>query len=112
MVHERLRHHTYLGRPLHASTRPAGTCTITKSITRLRQRYSIKQRINYYLDNAGYHTALFGKYLNSWPIDTPPPNWDEFAYFKNSNLAAYNGQDWNVDGTVTSTGKVCDSLHG
>ena len=68
--------------------------------------------INHYLNNAGYHTALFGKYLNSWPIDTPPPNWDEFAYFKNSNLAAYNGQDWNVDGTVTNTGKYATHYMG
>ena len=68
--------------------------------------------INYYLNNAGYHTALFGKYLNSWPLDAPPPNWDEFAYFKNSNLAAYNGQDWNVDGTVTNTGKYATHYMG
>jgi arylsulfatase A-like enzyme len=59
--------------------------------------------INYYLNSAGYHTALFGKYLNSWPIDKPPPYWDEFAYFKNSNSDAYNGRGWNVDGTITNT---------
>jgi arylsulfatase A-like enzyme len=59
----------------------------------------------HYLDRAGYHTALFGKYLNSWWIDRPPSNWDEFAYFKNSNAQTYAGEGWNIDGTITNTGK-------
>ncbi len=57
-----------------------------------------------YLDRAGYHTALFGKYLNSWWLDRPPSHWDEFAYFKNSNATTYAGGDWNIDGTIGNTG--------
>ncbi len=68
--------------------------------------------INYYLDEAGYHTALFGKYLNSWPIDDPPLFWDEFAYFKNSTESAYEGQDWNIDGTIADTGRYATRYIG
>lgn len=34
-----------------------------------------------WLNNAGYRTGLYGKYLNNWPIageQNPPPGWDEF----------------------------------
>lgn len=34
-----------------------------------------------WLNNAGYRTGLYGKYLNNWPfsgVQNPPPGWDEF----------------------------------
>ena len=54
--------------------------------------------MQYYLHEAGYATALFGKYLNSWSILDAPPNFDEWAFFTKSH--SYRGQDWNVGGTV------------
>jgi arylsulfatase A-like enzyme len=66
----------------------------------------------HYLDNAGYHTGLFGKYLNSWSLTRPPSNWDEFAYFKNSNLDTYNGRGWNIDGVIRDTGKYATHYIG
>jgi arylsulfatase A-like enzyme len=59
--------------------------------------------LNYYLDTAGYHTALFGKYLNTWPLEQPPRNWDEFAYFTNSTSSTYEGRGWNINGTIRDT---------
>jgi arylsulfatase A-like enzyme len=32
---------------------------------------------------AGYKTAIFGKYLNGWPLQTKPPFFDDWAIFKN-----------------------------
>ena len=57
--------------------------------------------LQYYLQQAGYRTALFGKYLNSWNINNPPPYFDEWAFFKRSR-PSYRGGTWNVDGTVTT----------
>jgi arylsulfatase A-like enzyme len=58
----------------------------------------IKQEttMQYYLQNAGYRTAIFGKYLNKWPLDDIPPYFDEWAIFANSKVA-YNGGTWQVD---------------
>ena len=42
-----------------------------------------------WLDEAGYRTALFGKYLNAWPFpgaQNPPPGWDEFLTGGNSDV--------------------------
>ncbi|WP_169734304.1 sulfatase family protein [Hamadaea tsunoensis] len=31
------------------------------------------------LRKAGYHTAMAGKFLNSWPLDSPPPGFDHYS---------------------------------
>jgi len=31
------------------------------------------------LHKAGYKTAMAGKYLNSWPLDSPPPGFDHYS---------------------------------
>jgi arylsulfatase A-like enzyme len=49
-----------------------------------------------YLKDAGYFTAMAGKYLNRWPLDTPPPFFDRFAHAN----GGYYDQVWDVDGTV------------
>ena len=48
------------------------------------------------LQKAGYRTALFGKYLNAWPLADAPPNFDEFAVAR----SGYEDTTWNVNGTV------------
>jgi len=48
-----------------------------------------------YLHDAGYTTAMIGKYLNNWPRGTPPPHFDRFSVGK-----LYDDQLFNVDGKL------------
>jgi arylsulfatase A-like enzyme len=59
---------------------------------RLDQRVTVAR----YLKDAGYFTAMAGKFLNRWPLDTPPPHFDRFAHAN----GGYYDQVWDVDGTV------------
>jgi arylsulfatase A-like enzyme len=52
-----------------------------------------------YLQEAGYHTAMAGKFLNRWPLRQPPPGYDRWALAN----GGYYDQTWAVDGTI---GKV------
>jgi arylsulfatase A-like enzyme len=56
-----------------------------------------------YLKDAGYFTALAGKYLNTWPLEEPPPFFDRWAMFTSTddNSQYYANGRWNVDGDVT-----------
>ena len=49
-----------------------------------------------YLEDAGYHTAMAGKFLNRWPLKTPPPGYDRYALAN----GGYYDQLWAVDGAV------------
>jgi arylsulfatase A-like enzyme len=59
----------------------------------LDQRTTIQR----YLQRAGYHTALIGRYLNRWPLEEDPPYFDEWAFFSTS-LGHYYGGWWNLNG--------------
>ncbi|HEU4398969.1 MAG TPA: sulfatase-like hydrolase/transferase, partial [Actinomycetota bacterium] len=59
---------------------------------RLDQRITLQR----YLKDAGYYTAMAGKFLNRWPLDTPPPSFDRFAHAN----GGYYDQVWDVDGRV------------
>ena len=59
---------------------------------RLDQRVTLQR----YLKDAGYFTAMAGKFLNRWPLTTPPPFFDRFAHAN----GGYYDQVWDVDGTV------------
>jgi arylsulfatase A-like enzyme len=52
--------------------------------------------IQRYLHDAGYFTALTGKFLNSWPVDADPPHFDRWAMLKNG----YFKRRFNVDGQL------------
>lgn len=58
-----------------------------------------------WLQDAGYTTGLYGKYLNSWlkgrPENDIPPGWDEWHSFIRS---AYYDYDVNDNGTITHHG--------
>lgn len=59
------------------------------------------QTIQRYLDEAGYRTALFGKFLNHWPVEMAPPNFDEWALLPDvSGRLGYYGSKWNVNGDI------------
>jgi arylsulfatase A-like enzyme len=52
--------------------------------------------IERYLNEAGYQTALVGKWLNNWPITQNPPFWDRWAVMQPD----YFDTEFNIDGTV------------
>ena len=50
-----------------------------------------------YLDDAGYRTAIAGKFLNQWGAEEPPAHFDRFAIFLEGE---YYDRQWNIDGEV------------
>ena len=48
------------------------------------------------LRDAGYATAMAGKFLNRWPLERPPPGFDRYALAN----GGYYDQTWAVDGTT------------
>jgi arylsulfatase A-like enzyme len=59
------------------------------------------ETIQRYLRDAGYRTALFGKFLNHWPVEMDPPNFDEWALLPDvTGRLGYYGSDWNINGTI------------
>ena len=59
---------------------------------RLAQRTTVQ----YFLKRRGYRTALFGKYLNSWPFGKPLPYFDDYAH----TTPQYEGASWNQNGRI------------
>ncbi|MGH2754674.1 MAG: sulfatase family protein [Actinomycetota bacterium] len=56
-----------------------------------------------YLRDEGYTTAVVGKFLNNWPINDDPPNFDRWAMYKsgaNERGNVYNRAEFNLDGEV------------
>ncbi|MEV0846285.1 sulfatase [Streptomyces sp. NPDC049954] len=49
-----------------------------------------------YLQQAGYRTGLFGKFLNSWKLAENPPHFEDFALLQ----PGYVDARWNINGTV------------
>jgi arylsulfatase A-like enzyme len=62
-------------------------------------RFDEDSGIQRYLQEHGYSTAIFGKYLLGRPNSQNPAHFDEWAIFRRSP-PAYKGGLWNVDGTV------------
>jgi arylsulfatase A-like enzyme len=54
--------------------------------------------VQHYLQEAGYSTALVGKFLNKWPIGDAPPYFDWWTFF--STGVPYFEGTWNVAGEV------------
>lgn len=52
--------------------------------------------VQYYLQNSGYRTAIFGKYLNGWKDD--PPYFERWGVPKTRR---YEGGVWNLGGDST-----------
>jgi arylsulfatase A-like enzyme len=52
-----------------------------------------------YLSQAGYRTGMAGKFLNLWPVEQNPPNFDRWALLRPENSGYHNGR-FNVDGMV------------
>jgi arylsulfatase A-like enzyme len=60
------------------------------------------------LQQHGYLTAIFGKYLNFWPIRRAPPYFTRYAV-KHDN-SAYHGSLWNLNGTVERVQRYSTSV--
>jgi N-acetylglucosamine-6-sulfatase len=66
-----------------------------------------------WLHDAGYRTALFGKYLNRYPKGAPeshvPPGWDEWSAFASTDEdeggSYYSGYALNEDGRIVLYGQ-------
>jgi len=55
--------------------------------------------IQAYLKGAGYRTAMFGKFLNYWPVTRNPPHFDVWAVIRQGSNLYYDAK-WNVGGTI------------
>ena len=60
------------------------------------ERFDTDHSIQAELSEAGYHTALVGKFLNGVDIEKPPPHFDRYAVFDDG----YYDQTFNVDGEL------------
>jgi arylsulfatase A-like enzyme len=52
------------------------------------------------LHDAGFRTAIFGKYLNRWKLEERPPHFDVWATFSKGHPGGYFGGTWNVGGKL------------
>lgn len=55
-----------------------------------------ERTMQYHLQQAGYHTAIFGKYFNGREIERDPLYFDEWALLNRG----YRDVDWNIDGEI------------
>lgn len=55
--------------------------------------------IQAHLQDAGYKTAIAGKYLNSWSVEEDPPHFDRWASYS----GRYYGKPFNVNGRQVPT---------
>ena len=75
--------------------------------------FNASSTIATWLKNTGYHTGLFGKYLNAYYAISPalPPGWDEFHAFVKNNITQtdsdfYYNYQLNDNGTLTNYGSA------
>jgi arylsulfatase A-like enzyme len=63
-----------------------------------------------WLHDAGYRTALVGKYLNRYDLLSPriPPGWDQWDAISSRSITQYYHYDLNQDGTIHHYGVQAD----
>jgi arylsulfatase A-like enzyme len=54
------------------------------------------QTVHHLLQERGYRTGIFGKFLNSWPVEIDPPFFDEWAISNGGFEQGY----WNIDSRI------------
>lgn len=57
------------------------------------------------LQENGYKTAIFGKYLNGWDITRRPPHFDRWAISGAVSDLYYRNNGWNIQGAVKTIGR-------
>ena len=63
-----------------------------------------KSTVATWLKNAGYHTALIGKYMNGYSGSAVPPGWERWVAFK--GVAGYYNYTLREDGAIISYGST------
>jgi arylsulfatase A-like enzyme len=59
-------------------------------------RLDQSKTVQRYLQDRGYRTAIFGKFLNAWPLQIDPPYFDEWAIMN----SGFREATWNDNGDV------------
>jgi arylsulfatase A-like enzyme len=73
------------------------------------------QTLQAYLSEEGYETALYGKYLNNYPLEADLPHFDRYGYFccnPKDSPESYIGGEWNIDGEVETVEEYSTSFIG
>jgi len=65
-----------------------------------------QQTVQYLLQRRGYRTGIFGKFLNSWPVDFSPPFFDDWAISNGGYEEGY----WNINGRTRTEHKYTTDL--
>ena len=64
-----------------------------------------------YLREAGYLTALAGKFLNKWDVSVPPSFFDRWAMYSPPLTGdGYYDNEFNVDGNITTIGSYATNF--
>lgn len=63
-----------------------------------------------YLQDQGYRTGIFGKYLNNWEPNDSPPHFDDWAIFSRPNH--YYDVNFNVNGRVLNVKEYSNRFIG
>ena len=98
--------HAFAPNPLCCPSRASiltGRYPHNHDVTRNGQATALDQQstLQRYLDDAGYRTGIFGKFLFDWPLTDPPPHFDDYVFTEGGNTRDnYFGGPWNVQGDV------------
>jgi arylsulfatase A-like enzyme len=65
-----------------------------------------KSMLQYYLKQAGYETAMFGKFFNGWPLELNPPHFDQWAV----TSYRYYGAKFNIQGKIRHVNRYSTSF--
>lgn len=81
--------------------------------TESAERLNHETTLHAYLQDAGYNTAIAGKYLNLWNIRSEPPFFDRWAIFNDDyGVDGYRNEQWNVDGRVRKISNYTTTVVG
>lgn len=56
-------------------------------------RLNFNTTVEHYLSKAGYSTGIVGKFLNSWPTRSSPPDWSRFHIWESSSYTSFYVND-------------------
>ena len=93
---------SYANTPLCCPSRASimtGRYTHNHDVRNNQSAEALDQRttLQWYLQQAGYLTAISGKYLNDWNLDVPPPSFHRWSIMN----FGYTKKAFNVDGKVS-----------
>jgi arylsulfatase A-like enzyme len=66
-------------------------------------KLDLSTTMQHYLDQAGYHTGLVGKYFIRWGLQEAPPDFDDFSMGQigiSARRSNYYDTKWNMNGNI------------